>query len=114
MKTKYCFNIAGNSYRSLLVLFLLFNSHFYKLISQPVLKSGVSFQSSLGHGDSEDWPQCMIQSSDCLHYYFAGFTQYHDAVNGCYGPPNEPQDQVRAPIIGKFNPVTGTLIWERE
>lgn len=87
----------------------MFTCSYFNSNAQATLKSGISFPSSLGHGDSEDWPLSIIQSSDCLHYYFAGFSQYHDENNGCGN-----DDMVRAPIIGKLNPITGELLWERE
>ena len=81
------------------------------VFSQPVKKSTFNFTSELNHGLSEDWPFSIFKSADCIHIYFAGFTQFK-VPNEC---PTGPDEVTRSiPIVGKYNSITQKLVWERE
>ncbi len=75
---------------------------------KPTKKGNFSFNSTLGHGDSEDWPVSIFPSSDCIHVYFAGWTVYV-TTDDCNN-----QIKFRAPMIGKYNSLTNVLVWEKE
>ncbi|HUN15199.1 MAG TPA: hypothetical protein PK622_00225 [Saprospiraceae bacterium] len=70
--------------------------------SQPILKAKIGFPSP-NHTESEDWPQAIIMSSDCIHYYYCGYVEFH-----------ENNTEFRVPIIGKVNLLTHQLVWEKE
>ncbi|NOT37042.1 MAG: T9SS type A sorting domain-containing protein [Saprospiraceae bacterium] len=73
-------------------------------IAQPAKKSVFTFPTTIGPNESEDWPYSIFMSSDCIHLYFAGFNEIFPA--GC-------SIKLQAPVIGKFNTITNTLVWEK-
>ena len=88
-------------------MFFLFFSFGSQVKGQPVVKKGPSVVSKL-HPHTEDWPLAMISGSDCYHIYFAGFTQCEgDSGGDC-------PDHRRLPVMGCFDKITGTLLWEKE
>ena len=97
-------NIQSMVLKICLMFFLLFNFG-SQVIGQPVVKKGPSIQSSL-HTLTEDWPLAMVSGSDCYHIYFDGFTE-------CKSISNCPDDR-RLPVMGCFDKITGTLVWEKE
>lgn len=93
--------------RTYLILFILLQL-VNVIFSQPAKKSLLTFNSTLGHGNSEDWPTYIFPSSDCIHIYFAGWSQYTNP------DPCGNDDEKQIPILGKFNSITNKLVWERE
>lgn len=109
---KKAFNSPGTEYFTLpkatskiifcLLLALVMASGVLSLIAQPVTKKVLTFNS--GNTPSCDWIYSIIASEDCVHYYFAGYSEAKDQ-NGTVIR--------RYPVMGKINSITSKLIWER-
>ncbi|MCC6816756.1 MAG: hypothetical protein IT267_10115 [Saprospiraceae bacterium] len=74
--------------------------HGQHTFGQPNLKKVLTFNSS--NTPSCDWIYSIVASEDCVHYYFAGYSEIEQ--NG---------EIIRFPVMGKINSSTNKLIWER-
>lgn len=90
-----------------ILLFLSSNPVLNGQPSRTSKKSVLSFKSLLGseEEDNEDWALSIYMSSDCIHMYYAGYTETRPT--GCNGI------KMHVPVVGRFNTVTNTVDWVR-
>ncbi|MEO6189757.1 MAG: hypothetical protein ABIO44_04650 [Saprospiraceae bacterium] len=84
-------------------LFLSSNPALNGQPSNTSKKSVLSFKSLLTNEeeDNEDWALSIYMSSDCIHMYYAGYTETRPT--GCNTV------KMHVPVVGRFNTITNTV-----